>query len=36
MKKALGIVFVVALIATPAMAQKVTIDYAHDFDFAGV
>ena len=36
MKKALGIVFVVALIATPVMAQKVTIDYAHDFDFAGV
>ncbi len=35
MKKALGIVFVVALIASPAMAQKVTIDYAHDFDFAG-
>ena len=25
-----------ALIATPAMAQKVTVDYAHDFDFSGV
>ena len=34
MKKALGIVFVLALVATPAVAQKVTIDYAHDFDFA--
>ena len=36
MKKALGLVFVLALVATPAMAQKVTIDYAHDFDFNGV
>jgi len=33
MKKVLGLVFVLALAATPAMAQKVTIDYAHDFDF---
>jgi len=36
MKKALGLVFVLALIATPALAQKVTVDYAHDFDFSGV
>ena len=36
MKKALGLIFVVALVATPAMAQKVTIDYARDFDFASV
>ncbi len=36
MKKLLGTVFVMALIATPAMAQKVTIDYAHDFDFGSV
>ena len=36
MKKALGLIFVLALAATPAMAQKVTIDYAHDFDFSGV
>jgi hypothetical protein len=36
MKKALGLIFVVALLATPAMAQKVTVDYAHDFDFSGV
>jgi len=35
MKKVLGLVFVLALAATPAMAQKVTIDYAHDFDFSG-
>ncbi len=36
MKKALGIVFVLALVTAPAMAQKVTIDYAHDFDFTAV
>ena len=36
MKKALGLVFVLALAATPALAQKVTIDYAHDFDFNSV
>ena len=33
MKKVLGLIFVMALMATPAVAQKVTIDYAHDFDF---
>ena len=36
MKKALGLVFVLALAATPAMAQKVTVDYAHEFDFDAV
>ncbi len=36
MRKTLGLVFVLALIAAPAMAQKVTIDYAHDFDFTSV
>ena len=36
MKKALGLVFVLAMAATPAMAQKVTVDYARDFDFSGV
>ncbi len=36
MKKVIGLVFVVALIATPAMAQKVTIDYAHDYDFDSI
>jgi hypothetical protein len=36
MKKALGLVFVLTLAATPAMAQKVTIDYAHDFDFNSI
>jgi hypothetical protein len=35
-RKALGLIFVVALFATPAMAQKVTIDYAHDFDFSKI
>ncbi|MFV2071836.1 MAG: DUF4136 domain-containing protein [Thermoanaerobaculales bacterium] len=33
MKKILGLVIVLGLAATPAIAQKVTIDYAHDFDF---
>jgi hypothetical protein len=33
MKRILGLVFVLAVAATPAMAQKVAIDYAHDFDF---
>ena len=36
MRKALGLIFVLALVATPAMAQKVTIDFAHDFDFNAV
>ncbi len=36
MKRTLGLVCVLFLAATPAMAQKVTIDYAHDFDFSGV
>ena len=36
MKKALGLVFVLALAATPAMAQKVNIDYAHEFDFDSI
>jgi hypothetical protein len=36
MKKALGLIFVVALVATPAMAQKVNIDYAHDYDFDSI
>ena len=36
MKKALGLVVVLVLAAVPAMAQKVTIDYAHDFDFTAV
>jgi hypothetical protein len=36
MKKALGILIVLGMAATPALAQKVTIDYAHDFDFSSV
>jgi len=35
MKNALGLIIVLGLAATPAMAQKVNIDYAHDFDFSG-
>ena len=33
MKKLFGLIVVATLIAAPAMAQKVTVDYAHDFDF---
>ena len=33
MKKTLGLLVFLALVATPAVAQKITIDYAHDFDF---
>ncbi len=33
MRKLLGAAFIVALAATPAMAQKVNIDYSHEFDF---
>lgn len=36
MRKTLGLIFVLALVTTPALAQKVTIDYAHDFDFSAV
>ena len=36
MKKILPLIFVLALVATPAMAQKVNIDYAHEFDFDSV
>ena len=32
MKKLMGFVVVLGLAATPAFAQKVIIDYAHDFD----
>ena len=34
-KKTLGLLIVLGLAATPAFAQKVNIDYAHDFDFSG-
>ena len=34
MKKTLGIIIVLGLAASPALAQKVTIDYAHDYDFS--
>jgi len=36
MKKALGLIVLLGLAATPALAQKVNIDYAHDFDFEKV
>lgn len=36
MKKLIGIAVVLWLAATPALAQKVTIDYAHEFDFKPV
>lgn len=35
MKKTLGLLIILGLAASPALAQKVTIDYAHDFDFSG-
>jgi hypothetical protein len=36
MKKTLGLACILILAAVPAMAQKITIDYAHDFDFDAV
>jgi len=36
MKNSLTLLFVLTIAATPALAQKVTIDYAHDFDFSSV
>jgi len=36
MKKTLGLLIVIGLAALPAAAQKVTIDYAHDYDFKSV
>ena len=36
MKKYLGLAVALAFVATPALAQKVTIDYAHEFDFSAV
>ena len=36
MKKTLFLLAVLALVTMPAMAQKITIDYAHDFDFGAV
>ena len=36
MKKTLGFVFVVILIAAPGMAQKVAIDYSRGFDWDAV
>jgi hypothetical protein len=36
MRKALGLLIVMGLAATPAFAQKVHIDYAHDYDFDAI
>jgi hypothetical protein len=36
MKKILGAAIALGLAATPALAQKITIDYAHDYDFEKV
>jgi len=36
MKKVFGLAIVATLIALPGFAQKVSIDYAHDFDFDSV
>ena len=36
MKKTLGLLLILAVMAVPSVAQKVTIDYAHDFDFEQV
>jgi Domain of unknown function (DUF4136) len=34
--KAVNLFVVLALTSTPALAQKITIDYAHEFDFSVV
>jgi hypothetical protein len=36
MKKTLGVLILLGMAAVPASAQKVTIDYAHDYDFKAV
>ena len=36
MKKIFGLLLVLAVVAGPSIAQKITIDYAHDFDFEPV
>lgn len=36
MKKLLGFLLVLGLMAMPALAQKIIIDYAHDYDFSGI
>jgi hypothetical protein len=36
MRKMLWLLIALVVVATPSMAQKITIDYAHDFDFSKV
>jgi len=36
MKKLAGVLIVLGLVATPALAQRIVIDYDHDYDFSTV
>lgn len=36
MRRMFGLLFAVVIVATPSLGQKITIDYAHDFDFGSV
>jgi hypothetical protein len=36
MRRTLGLLIVFSVMATPVLAQKITIDYDHEFDFAQV
>lgn len=36
MKRSRALVLALAVVATPSIAQDVTIDYDHDFDFSSV
>ena len=36
MKRQLAVLFLAALAATPVLAQKVDIDYAHEYDFGSI
>jgi hypothetical protein len=36
MRRMFGLLIVCAVMATPALAQKITIDYAHDYDYSQV
>ena len=36
MRRMMLLLIALAVVATPSMAQKITIDYAHDFDFSQV
>lgn len=36
MKRFFGLLIALAIVASPSLAQKITIDYAHDFEFGAV